>query len=326
MERGLHRRITGYFYLARSYTRFMLTGNALSFPLTVQIQTKSLCNGRCLFCPYPEVSKSLEQGTMELGLYKKVVDELSLAKYPRNIIFDLQNEPLLDNRVFELIKYLKTRNPGKECYIVTNGQLIDKFDIQEIEQSGLDKLTISLNAYSPEKYEITNRGLDYERVLRNISLVLSKDELKSKLILSFVLAKETADEVQPALRFWREKGVRTRTIDMVNRAGTLSHFDSLRLKRDPVKRPFVEKITKFAISCILNIIGCHEPFYHMNILFNGDVILCCHDWKRTVVIGNVKEFSLKEIWNSPQINAVRKSIMRKKYSHIKSCENCSMAR
>ena len=37
----------------------------------------------------------------------------------------------------------------------------------------------------------------------------------------------------------------------------------------------------------------------IHILFDGVVVLCCMDWRREVVLGNVKDKSIEEIWNSP---------------------------
>jgi len=46
----------------------------------------------------------------------------------------------------------------------------------------------------------------------------------------------------------------------------------------------------------------------IHILFNGDVVLCCMDWKRKVVLGNVRSQSIEKIWNSRKYEAVRKII------------------
>ncbi len=73
-------------------------------------------------------------------------------------------------------------------------------------------------------------------------------------------------------------------------------------------------------------IGCELPFYQMNVLFNGDAIVCCHDWKRATVVGNVKTSSLKSIWNSERMNGIRRLIIRKKYKQISSCREFSLVR
>jgi radical SAM protein with 4Fe4S-binding SPASM domain len=262
---------------------------------------------------------------MEEDLYYKIIDELAEAPYTSEILFELHNEPLLDRRTFKFIEYAKTRNKKKACTMVTNGQLINEYSLTEIKRSNLDKLIISLNAYSAEMYEHISGGFSLERLKNNIALVISEDELRKKLTLSFVATEQTAPEINQAIKYWKEKSVKVRTIDVSNRAGVLNNFESMKLKTRKIKYSLPAKIWKDIVAKILKVIGCYHPFFHMNILFNGDVIVCCHDWKRSTVIGNVKDSSLKDIWNSSRMNEIRRLILKKKYSEIVSCKGCSQA-
>ena len=142
-----------YRYLVHSYFTFLTSGRCLSYPLVVHIQTQSLCNGRCSICPYPIVSKVLENGSMDLDLFKKLSSELAIMMQVSTVVFSLQNEPLLDKRLFSWIERVKSMNPEKYCIVTTNAVLLDTFSLSEIMQSGLDRLTLSLNAYSKETYE-----------------------------------------------------------------------------------------------------------------------------------------------------------------------------
>ena len=72
------------------------------------------------------------------------------------------------------------------------------------------------------------------------------------------------------------------------------------------------------------VIGCHIPFYQINILFNGDVIVCMEDWKRASVVGNVKTSSLREVWNSEKMNEFRRLMLKKRYEETNLCKDCSL--
>ena len=41
---------------------------------------------------------------------------------------------------------------------------------------------------------------------------------------------------------------------------------------------------------------CHIPFYKALIDWNGDVLLCNNDWKRSKIYGNINEISFDKIW------------------------------
>ena len=132
-------RIHKYLYLACCYSRFAFRKQILSMPLYIQVQTNSACNGNCVFCPYPEVSRSLPQGSMDNRLYARIVNEISRSRIPTRLIFDLHNEPLIDSRALRMIKDFKNSNPDKKCRMVTNGLLIDRYLEEDFVNSGVDQ-------------------------------------------------------------------------------------------------------------------------------------------------------------------------------------------
>ena len=313
-----------YYYLIGAYSKFLTVGKCLDYPLALQIQTQSFCSGRCTICPYRIVSKKLDQGIMGWDLFVKIADELASEPYFPTVTYELHNEPLLDKRLLDFVKYFKSINVHKKCLLVTNGELLDKFSLTDMVQSGLDGVVVSLNAHSKEMYESINNGLDYERVMDNISSLLSNESTREKLALSFVVTEQNKHEVCQAVQYWNKMGVRTRVMEIRNRAGTLDNYERLRLKTGYGSTSFVSKLWRRLMSRLHGIIGCQYPFFHMNILFNGDVIICCQDWNRTTVVGNARTSSLREIWNSEKMNEIRRLILRKRYEQIDSCKECSL--
>ena len=58
----------------------------------------------------------------------------------------------------------------------------------------------------------------------------------------------------------------------------------------------------------------------LNITKDGDIILCCNDYLKTHIMGNIKEKSLIEIWNS--YKNLRKNILEKNIIELDICKNC----
>ncbi len=313
-----------YLYLTRAYSKFLTVRKCLSFPLVLEIQTQSLCNGRCSICPYRIISKTLEHGTMERELFERIASEIASETQPSAVMFTLHNEPLLDKRLFDWVKHIKSRSPDKYCFIATNGELLDQFSLIEMLQSGLDRLTISLNAHSKETYESINTGLDYDRVIKNVYYLLSDQSMRQKVELRFALTKENVHEVQQAVDYWKMQGIHTKVRGITNRAGSLDSYERLRLKDAHYPGALLWRVWKRLMFTARGAIGCDLPFYQMNVLFNGDVIICCHDWNRATVVGNARTSSLKEIWNSDTMNKIRRLILRKRYGQINSCRECSL--
>ena len=68
---------------------------------------------------------------------------------------------------------------------------------------------------------------------------------------------------------------------------------------------------------------CYEPTRHIMIDWNGDVLICCNDWIRKEVYGNLNESSFYEIWNnSEKLNDHRKLLLEGKRCDIITCQNC----
>lgn len=261
---------------------------------------------------------------MEEPLFKKIVQEVAQQPLVSTVSLMLQNEPLLDNRVFHWVKYLKTQAPDKNCILTTNGELLDQFETDEITQSGIDALVVSVNALSRGVYESINQGLDYDRVLRNIETLRSKSEFKSKLILSFVLTQENVSELSQFVRHWKNRGIKVTIIGAENRAGSVPVYEKIKPVSDLSSRSNVSRFLSSIITMVRRRYGCVVPFYQMNILYNGDVILCCHDWKGSPVLGNAETETLGKIWNSSQLNSIRRLLGKKEFQEIGPCQDCSL--
>lgn len=68
---------------------------------------------------------------------------------------------------------------------------------------------------------------------------------------------------------------------------------------------------------------CYYPSYSMYIDWNGDALLCCQDmYNRTIILGNIKDQSLLEIWKSKKLNEYRKKLSSGDRD-ISPCNNCN---
>jgi len=50
---------------------------------------------------------------------------------------------------------------------------------------------------------------------------------------------------------------------------------------------------------------CYYPFYKMFVDWNGDVLFCSNDWRRKIVVGNVMESPVGDIWMSEKMRDIR---------------------
>jgi len=140
-------------------------------------------------------------------------------------------------------------------------------------------------------------GLNFEKTLQNISLFIDMAKKRKKpqnyvMITFFKWKYLEEEEKQEAVKFWLEKGV-----------SEISVFDGPISRAGNVKA-IVSPLRKNKIY------GCNSIWANemLHILYNGDVVLCCMDWRRETVLGNVKNSSIEEIWNGERYKNFREFV------------------
>ena len=93
------------------------------FPVFQQvlIETRTDCNNHCPFCPHAFNKKTL--GIMEWKCYTTIIDQLCEINYNGRVALMLSNEPLLDDRLEDMIVYVKAKSQRLFLDITTNGRL-----------------------------------------------------------------------------------------------------------------------------------------------------------------------------------------------------------
>jgi radical SAM protein with 4Fe4S-binding SPASM domain len=249
---------------------------------------------------------------MEDDVYKKIIDEAALYK-PKRIALLLMNEPLLDRKLPERIAYAKDKlGEGTEVTITSNGSILTPKIINNLIDSGLDRIKISIQGLTKDTYERI-MGLNYQRTFDGINrLTETLKERKAKtpkVVLSMVNVGHNEDEIRKYKRYWRKKGVKATSVAFENKGGNIEENVEL--------HPFGLKPKK----------KCYRFNRCAYIVYNGDMILCCADWSRSVILGNVKEKSLKEIWQGDRLNEIRNNFLKGNHELLPDiCQKCKKTR
>jgi radical SAM protein with 4Fe4S-binding SPASM domain len=278
----------------------------LPFPLEIQIQTNTLCNASCIMCPYPEVSKEFPHSQMEQELYEEILAQCSREGGLRRLEPFLMNEPFTDRRLVDWIAMAKERVPQAWVTVTTNGTLVRPVVSDRLVQSGLDAIWFSFNGATKETYEKI-MGCSYDTVVRNIDYLLAIRPPSLQVFTNMIETVPMQPEIAENIRRWVERGVGSGSSKLVNRAGNVRNFTELNytpLHSEPVRL-------------------CDLLFHKMYILYNGDVVLCCMDWRRQVIMGNVKQQSLREIWHGERYTHYRRLHEEGRSKELQLCSTCS---
>ena len=133
----------------------------------LQIESTAACNMACSFCPYPLKEDKITK--MNIEDIKKIIDQINPDdKNFRYITFSQFNEPLLDNRIFELIEYVQSK--GLKVLMITNGLLLNKKkNVEELIRLK-PELKISLQVIESDKLDERGLNLEMESYAKTLSL------------------------------------------------------------------------------------------------------------------------------------------------------------
>lgn len=289
----------------------------LSTPMLVFIEPTNMCNFKCKFCPTGDeklLNKVNRQcGVMKLDTLKKIVD--GFKEFPEKIKklhFYLNGEPLINKEICEMISYAKNKEISEEIWLKTNGSLLNKELSEQLIDSGLDLIGISIEGVSNERYkQICGVNIDYNKILEDIRY-LYNHKGKCKIYVKIVDYGLTTYEKE---KFFNDFSEISTEIQIENLMGwSMSSEKDFTLGMSSEKTPENEELVNKDI--------CPYPFYTMALNFNGDVSLCCVDWSLNTVVGNINEQSLMEIWNGERLYDFRKMHLEKKRFNNSACGDC----
>jgi radical SAM protein with 4Fe4S-binding SPASM domain len=282
-------------------------------PTIIRIEPTNKCNLRCIMCPTGQ-DNDRPTGFMDLNLYKKIIDEASTFPHLTWLILYLGGEPLLHKDLPEMVKLAKSK--GLYCRFNTNATLLNRDNMEALLKSGLDSIVFSFDDVSPAEYEATRRNAKYSKTLSSIIQFLElKRELNKYLPLVTVFSvtlRKNDDKPLVISQNFRELFGYYDIQNLENIYAGLWAGDFASNKLYNYEKP---KLKTYK--------DCSMLWNNFTINWQGDVVPCCYDLKYDCILGNVRDNTIAEIWNSDKVVNMRKLIKNREYDSIKLCSNCS---
>ena len=130
------------------------------------------CTRACSFCPVSFkdfYSSSGIKGKLKEDFLKKALDDLKDINYTGTILFSGMSEPLLHNKLDDIIYLVKSNLPKVRLEIISNGDLLSTNKLKSMFENGLDAILISMydNAKQIEKFSkmMKEANLDESQVI-----------------------------------------------------------------------------------------------------------------------------------------------------------------
>lgn len=286
-------------------------------PFSVEVDIASVCNLKCKFCFHSDDAKIRESkirfGTMDMALYKKIIDDIGrFPQKPAKLKLFEFGEPLMNRNMPEMIRYAHEKDIAGSIETVTNGTLLNEKLNIELVNAGLSRINISVESLSDKGYEeVAGVKLKFDEFVENIrhfynnrrncfvyikiiDLGNLKEEEKELFYDTF---GDISDEIfiENVAPVWKGTSANDFTAKSVGSYG----------------QPLIYKHV------------CPFIFTRMIINYDGTVVLCCADWQRQEILGDVNNESLYNIWNGERLHNIQLKHLNGERESIQLCKGCT---
>ena len=322
----------------------------LKLPRHLYVEVTNRCNLKCRACIlYRESWESARDVTLDELV--RITDQLPELE---RIALHGIGEPLMNADLPAMIRRLKNRDAF--VFFNSNGILLDGNRQNELINAGLDELRISLDAANQQDYKAMRNSDRFEQITFNLrSFVKRMRQLqvsRPTLSLWYLGTRENINSLPEFIRLAADIGVTQvylqRLVYFHDDDGYgLATSEKTLVASDGSVRQRVEQGQNLAkqlgvqfnasgLSTPVESVqtdtrerhswkGCFRPTTLMYITANGNVLPCCISPFSTsdyasIILGNVFETPLKQIWLGSKYRAFRKS--HQTAIPPKSCRGC----
>lgn len=289
----------------------------LATPFVVFVDPASSCNFACNFCPTGhrdfEGIAGRYNGLMSAQVFETIISGLHDFDEPIKVLrLYKDGEPFLNKRLAWMIRHAKASGRVDFIDTTTNGSLITPERMGPVLEAGLDKINISVDGMTAETYQrVTGARFDFARFVENVKwLYANRGDCE-------VVVKTIGDILTVAERdeFFDTFGDYCDRISIENLAPCWPEFDTEKHTGAKIERGIYQQdVTSTDV--------CPYIFYGMSVNADGQVSSCFLDWGRKLIIGDVRTESMRAIWNSDRMNALRLMHLEGKRRGHPVCGSC----
>jgi len=274
------------------------------FPVDVIVEVTNYCNLRCIMCPYPILKR--KKGEMSFSTYTRIIDEIAKENTSTRVWLAIMGEPLiLGDRLIDMIKYAKDHGI-EEINLNTNAVYLTAEMSEKLLMASIDKILISLDAFTRETYEKIRIGGDFHRVIYNtehlINIIHKKNLDKPEVIIQFIVMEENQEETEFFKDYWLTKGA---VVKIRPKLGWGNAVESSILNNAATG------IERFPCAWLTRTVSVH---------WDGTFAQCDADHEGIYSPGNILSMTIKEIWTTEI--AKRRARHWNKDFNFEPCKDC----
>lgn len=287
-------------------------------PLQLHIEPSAVCQARCHGCPHNSLQR--KQGLMTLQTFKNITSGLSAIEETR-IVFSGLGEPLLNPALSEMIRLVEKSS----TMLVTS---LQRLPADDFYFAGLDQLRISVDALEAKGFEENRPGCNWKNIETFIAEAgarkIDAPDSFPELGVSLVRHEQTESAVLPFLRYWK-KVVMPIYSDLFFKWPFDLPADKMQWFQVLGENTFLGQIEKSGTIDFTPVKRrpCRHALLTATVFWDGSVSLCPFDTEGKMVVGNINDDSLINIWRSENARAFRAAHLSRDFAAASEfCAGC----
>ena len=287
-----------------------------AYPKYIDIELTNHCNLSCYMCPVGTRAMKREQGFLSIELIDKLCGELQDSDI-HGVRLIRWGEPVMHPKFLDILKKLK--DTGAAVHFNTNGILLTSEMISRIIDLEIDSVKFSFQGVDRTSYEEMRAGSSWDKLMENIRLMnkLRGDKAKPFIQISTTTTDESQERIDQFLQLVSP------LCDYANVGRTeLCHLNILDMQiSEERKQKFLELKARETLQK-QHLPVCPEVYDKLSVNWDGTVSACCSDYDNMMIVGNLNENTLRDIYTGEKINKIREIISRDGYDDIPLCKTC----
>lgn len=257
--------------------------------LYLSLETCTVCNHRCPFCPVSVEPR--EREVMSQELFERVVDQSVEVGGDGVVVFlNNYNEPTFDPLFEERVRYLFARKLAVSILTNASGFTPERCDLFE-SLGRFRYIGVNLPTLRADRYEKLHGTRDLARVVANV------DAMHASAISQETAIVALGDEDDEHRRDVEDLRARFEP-----RGWTVKPF---KIRSRPASGTYVVEPPPIRKLRGCDLMGS-RPFEHLHVTATGTAVLCCQDYYEKLTVGNVKTQSVAEILGGETMARLRR--------------------
>lgn len=267
------------------------------FPIHLDIDITDSCNLSCQYC-LQNTHYGWTADLMEEEVFRKILKEAKREGI-NSVNIGWNTEPLVNQKLF--LKMIDVLDEYKvmDVFLHTNAVGLSEEAQKRILNSSINTICFSMGAVG----DLTRKKHLAKIKASIVNFRKMRDKMKKTLPLiriGIIPMEENKKEIKGYIDFWRKYAdyIELQDVTIIGREAGNAYKK--------------------------NVFECNNPWRRLAVNSRGDIYPCCGFtfFSKNLKLGNIKNTSLKEAWNSKKIKGLRSALESGKLQKYPGCFQC----